>query len=67
MAIRISQSGINARNDTVADLNKAISELQAAKDELRRCKGMGAELYIKKIDDYISRYTDLKNKIARIH
>ena len=66
MKIKITQSGRNARNDTVRDLQNAINEMNAAIQCLSYCKGLGAELYTARLEKMISTYSDLKSKIANI-
>ena len=56
----------NARDATVRDLQRAIDEMKAAIQELNRCKGMGAELLINKLNDRIETYSNIKKVISRI-
>ena len=67
MSIKLTSSGAGAVSDTVNDLQKAINEMNAAIAELNSCKGLGAELYIEKLNSMVSTYTNIKNVIGRIH
>ena len=66
MAIRITNSGRRARDDTVNDLTNAINEMELAIEKLNKCPGLGAPLYTARVEKLINRYEDLKKKIRRI-
>ncbi len=66
MSVEISSSGKNARNATVNDLKKAIEEINLAIDELNKCKGLGAEIYIDRLESMIKTYKRIKSIIAAI-
>ena len=64
---QITSAGITARDAIVNDLAKAIDEINNAIAELQKCKGLGAELYITKLNDLIKTYTNIKSLIASVH
>ena len=66
MRIRMTNSGKSARNETVNDLKNAVNEIDAAITELNKCPGLGAPLYIKRLEDLKKRYSNLKNQISRM-
>ncbi len=66
MRKKISSSGRSARDATVRDLQNSINEMNAAIECLNYIKGLGAELYIEKVNSLIDKFTGVKNKISRI-
>ena len=55
MRKKISSSGRSARDATVKDLQNSINEMNAAIECLNYIKGLGAELYIEKVNSLIDK------------
>ena len=66
MSVKMTSQGKNARDDTVNDVQHAIDEMEAAIQELNRCKGLGTELYTEKLNSMISTYTNIKKVLSKI-
>ena len=66
MRKRITSSGRSARDATVRDLQESIAQMRAAIECLNNVKGLGAELYIERLNKLIDKFTNVKNRIARI-
>lgn len=66
MGYNITSGGRRAKEATIRDLNKAIESMNNAIFQLNRVKGLGAERYIKEVNERIDRYTKVKNNLSKL-
>lgn len=64
--IKLGRAGKMHRNNACAQLQNAINYLYQAKDLLKQEKGIGAEFFIEKIDDYIDDAKNCKRKMSAL-
>ena len=67
MALNVimNQKGLNAKNTTAKDLTKAIEEMEAAASELGKCTGLGAEIYLIRLNSLKEKFTKVRDRFNR--
>ncbi|RSD27085.1 hypothetical protein [Mesobacillus subterraneus] len=62
----MKQSFSAQRNELIAELNRISRELQLAADDLRKCKGIGAENCSAKLHQLSGKYQRIKHKLYQV-
>ncbi|WP_415813603.1 hypothetical protein [Mesobacillus thioparans] len=61
------KSGFQAeRNEIIAELNRITRELELAAEDLRKCKGIGAEQCSSKLHQLSGKYQRIKHKLYQV-
>jgi len=65
LKVMMNQKGRNAKAAAANDLTKAIAEMEEAAAELRKCKGLGVELYLSRLDSMIQKFSNIRDRFNR--
>ena len=65
LKVTMNQKGRNAKNATANDLTKAIAEMEAAASDLKKTTGLGAELYLSRLNSMIQKFTSIRDRFNR--
>jgi predicted nuclease with TOPRIM domain len=55
------------RNEIIAELTRISRELEQAAEDLRRCKGIGAEQCSAKLNNLSDKYQGIKQKLYQVY
>ena len=65
LKVTMNQKGRNAKNATANDLTKAIAEMEAAADDLRKCSGLGEQLYLTRLNSLKEQFIKIRDRFNR--